>query len=121
MRTLALNQGAFNSGTYFHGARGEGWRAWPGILRAKNTGTGNATVTLRSAVTQEIIATIALTGAQGLSSGVITIPQAYTMDIAEDLAPINVSVVIDGDTGDAVGGRAELSGGFDDGFDQGFG
>ena len=121
MRRLALNQAAFNSGTFYHGARREGWRAWDGILRAKNTGTGNATVTMRSAITQEIIATITLTGVQGLSSGIITIPQSYTVDITEDLAPVVVSVVLDGDTGDAVGGRAGVSGGFDDGFDQGFG
>lgn len=122
MRTIAQDRvAAFQSGTLYHGARGEGWRLWDGILRAKNEDTGNATVTMRCAVTTEVIATVALTGAQGLSSSVINIPQAYTVDIAEDLAPIRVSVVLDGDTANATGARAGVQGGFDSGFDEGFG
>ena len=122
MRTVAQDRiAAFNSGTLYHGARGEGWRLWDGILRAKNEDTGNATVTMRSAETNEIVVTLTLTGAQGLSSSVIKIPQGYTVDIAEDLAPIRVTVVLDGDTQGATGARGGVVGGFDEGFDGGFG
>ena len=91
----------FTSGILYHGARGEGWRAWPGILRARNYDTGSVTVSLRHALTQELVAQVALTGEQGASSAEFLIPQPYTVEFEGVSGSISVTVVVDGDTGSA--------------------
>ncbi len=83
-----------------HGARGQGWRLWEGILRCV-ANQGNVTITLRCAVTGETIEAVSITGGANKSSGVFKIPQIYDVTATTTSGAVDavVSIYLDGDTG----------------------
>ena len=83
-----------------HGARGEGWRLWDGILRIVSE-TDACTVTLKAAVTDEDIDVVAVAaGPPGKSGAEIKIPGAYYIVVSGIGAlGATVTVIMDGDTG----------------------
>ena len=111
---------AYASEVLVSGGRKVAWRAFPCKLRVRNDASGTCTVSIKNAATgEEVTPALNVTANGGISSPDYERPGTFRVEITAVVAPINVTIWIDGDTGNDSAGIP--GSGFDQGFSVGFG
>ena len=111
---------AYQSEKLVSGGRKVAWRAFPCKLRVKNNAAGTCTVTITNGETgEEVTPALNVTANGGISSPDYERPSTFRVEVGTVVAPIDLTIWIDGDTGNDSAGIP--GSGFNQGFSVGFG